>query len=154
MTDERQNVTTKPWGVIVHTDAGDIPVVKDRLLYVQDEDFSLSPDSLVGSHFHVIVEGELIWQGAVVGEPQPGKYLCQVSKLEEGALNVQRIFSCDTLMGLGEEGRRIIEGAIAEVKAPVVAPSIEWRLYDSQAHADRAYVAWLESRPVTREEAS
>jgi hypothetical protein len=146
MSDE--NRIEKPWGYLVMTEDGPVPVIKRRRLYVVDEEFSLSPDSLVGSAFLVVADGQMVWSGVVVGEPQAGKYLCELERLEEGASNVQRLFTLDTLMGLGDEGRRLIEGAIGESKAPVIDPSIEWRLYDSEAEMKEAYIAWSSAKQV------
>jgi hypothetical protein len=146
-----ENVTQKPWGFIVHTDTGDIPVIKDRRLYVADEDFSLSPDSLVGSAFHVLLDGEMVWQGVVVAEPQPGRYLCHIDKLDASTENVQRLFSLDTLMGYGDEGKRLLEGAMAEARAPIVDPSLEWRLYDNEEAARQAYASWLTTKMIREE---
>jgi hypothetical protein len=139
------SVIEKPWGRIVTDDATGLQqvIIKNRRLYVADEDFSLSPDTLCGSWFHVLVEGEMIWKGVVVGEVQAGRYLCQIDVLESGAEQVQRVFSLDTLMGLGDEARRLIEGAVSGATAPVIGPSIEWRLFDSEDKANAAYVTWV-----------
>lgn len=45
----------------------------------------LSPDSLVGSYFHRVENGEIEWEGIVVGEMQPGMYLLHVTSGLEGA---------------------------------------------------------------------
>lgn len=146
------SVVDRPWGRLsVNDETGEeAPIIKDRVLYVQDEEFSLDPGSLVGSWFLVIADGEMLWQGAVVAEPQAGRYLCHLRRLEEGAADVQRIFALDTLMGLGDESKRLLEGAIGEGKAPVVDPAMEWRIYDSEEKANAAFVEY-ETRSQRRE---
>jgi hypothetical protein len=138
------SVIEKPWGRLVVNDAtGEAtPVIKHRALYVEDPDFSLSTDSMVGSAFLVMLEGRMIWLGCVVAEPQAGTYLCHLDKLEAGARAVQRVFSLDTLMGLGEEAKRLVDGAIAEMKVSVVDPAVEWRFYDSLVEARAAFAEW------------
>lgn len=130
----------KPWGyVLVDDEGGQAPVIKDRREYVKDEDWSLQPNSLVGSWFHVLEAGRMIWQGVIVGEPAQGQYLCQIDVLEQGVEKVQRMFSLDTIMGLGEDGHRLIEGGMDARSVPVVAPPLEWRLYDNEATAQAAF---------------
>jgi hypothetical protein len=137
----------KPWGKLYETEDGEmIPVVKHRRLYVEDEEFSLQPDTLVGSAFLVVYEDQPLWKGVVVGEPQAGRYLVEMENLEEGVENVQRLFSLDTLMGLDGEGKRLVEGAIGELAASVTSPKLEWRLYDSAEEAAKAYIAWSNVR--------
>jgi hypothetical protein len=138
----------KPWGKLVLTDAGMVPIVKRRKLYVLDEDFSLDPGSLTGSTFQVLLDHEIVWQGVVVAEPQAGRYLVEIDKLEEGASSVQRLFTLDTMLGLGDEARRMLEGAMADASAPVVDPRLEWRFFDSVSEMNRAFVDWT----VTRQE--
>jgi hypothetical protein len=147
------SVTEKPWGKIVHTDAGDIPIVRDRRGYVKDEDFSLGPDSLVGSWFHVVVAGEMVWQGVVVAEPQAGRYLCSIDQLDQhvGTKNVQRVFDLNTILGLGDEARRLLEGAVNSATAPVIDPSLEWRLYDNEEDARRAWSEYTAMRATNIE---
>lgn len=140
-------VVEKPWGRIVVMDDGtQVPVIKDRRLYVVDEDFSLSVDSLTGSAFLVLVDREMLWKGVVVGEPAPGRYLCEIEVLEAGVGNVQRVFALDALMGLGDEARRLIENSFGNGSAPIVDPFIEWRMYDSERAAAVAYAAWTSAR--------
>jgi hypothetical protein len=148
-------VEDKPWGkVLIPTEEGERPgrIIQDRRLFVLDEDFSLEPDSLIGSVFHVFVEGEIIWQGAVVAEPQAGRYLCDIDTLEEGVDRVQRLFALDTLMGLGDEQRRIVENAIGDGKAPIVNPTIEWRLYDTEAQARAAFANWTARKVMVKDD--
>jgi hypothetical protein len=128
----------KPWGTLTP----DGPIIKDRQGFVLDEDFGLHPQSLTGSWFHVVFDEEIIWQGVVVAEPQASRYLVQIDKLEEGAEQVQRLFTLDTMMGLGDEARRLLEGAMSEASAPVVEPRLEWRFFDSRDKANAAFVAW------------
>jgi hypothetical protein len=142
------SVEKRPWGVLQTDDeTGRVtPIVKDRRGFVLDEDFSLDTNSMVGSAFHVLVDRLMTWQGVVVAEPAAGRYLCYIDVLEENVEGVQRIFSLDTLMGLGEEARRMLEGAYGDGKAPIVDPFIEWRFYDSEARAKEAYAAWAVTR--------
>jgi hypothetical protein len=125
-------------------------VIKDRRLFVLDDDFSLEPDTLVGSWFLMVQDSEIAWRGIVVAEPQAGQYVCHLDKLAEGSSNVQRVFSLDTLMGLGDEGRRNIEGSYGNATAPVVQPAMEFRLYDSEAEANRAFAEWA-TRSIHKE---
>lgn len=153
VTDAATGVTThyKDWGRLVVYPSGElVPIIKDRHLYVQDEDWSLTPGSLIGSAFHVLVGGEMIWQGIVCGEPVEGRYLCQIDKLDAHTEAVQRIFTLDTLMGLGEEAKRLIEGSMAEAKAPIIEPYVEWRMYDSVRQAREAYQQWALSRAMPK----
>jgi hypothetical protein len=147
-------VEEKPWGSLILDDDGQMVgrIIKDRHLFAVDETMSLEPDTLVGSAFLVLQEGDVIWQGVIVGEPQAGRYLCHIDQLQNSpdVKKVQRIFSLDTLMGLGDEGRRLIEGAINSASAPVVGPDLEWRLYDSEEAATEAYKDWA-SATLTRE---
>ncbi len=145
------SVEEKPWGrIIVATDPESGQevqigrIIKKRREFVADEDFSLEPDSLAGSWFHVLHDGAILWKGVVVAELQPGRYLCHIDVLEEGAEQIQRVFSLDTIMGLGEEAKRLIENAFAAEggRAPIIDPSVEWRLYDSEESANSAFVAW------------
>jgi hypothetical protein len=135
----------RPWGkIVVYDDGSTQSIIKKRREFAQDEDFSLSPDSLVGSAFHVLADRRMVWQGVVVAEPQPGRYLCEIDVLEQHAEKVQRIFSLDTLMGLGDEARRLIEGGMSQASAPIIDPYLEWRLYDSEEAAAKAFVAWVQ----------
>lgn len=138
------SVIEKPWGRIVVDDVTgeQTPIIKDRRLFVADEDFCLAPDSLAGSWFHVLVGGQMVWKGVIVGEVGPGRYLCQIDVLETGVEQVQRVFALDTLMGLGDEARRLIEGGMSGASAPIVDPYLEWRLYDNEDKANAAWVAW------------
>jgi hypothetical protein len=140
-------VEERPWGkVLLDEDGQQVGrIIKDRREFVRDEDFSLEQDTLVGSWFHVLVGGDMVWQGVVVAEPQAGRYLCHIDQLADDAKKVQRVFSLDTLMGYGEEAKRLLEGAFAEARAPVVDPHIEWRLYDSESAAIAAYQEWATS---------
>ncbi len=144
-------VEEKPWGHVIVDDAGEVvgKVVKDRREYVKDTDWSLEPDSLVGSWFHVFDAGELIWQGVIVGQPATDRYLCQIDVLEQGTEQVQRVFSLDTILGLGEDGRRVAENAIGDQQVPVIAPALEWRLYDSEQKAQAAFANWASCRALS-----
>jgi hypothetical protein len=59
------------------------------------------------------------------------------------------------MLGLGDEGRRYLENSVGEASAPVINPSVEWRFFDSEMKALRAYQDfYLSSRTESREEAS
>jgi hypothetical protein len=138
------SVEEKPWGKLITDDATGqtVPIIRDRALYVADEDFSLDPGSLVGSWFLCIVERQTLWLGVIVAEPQAGRYLCHLGKLEEGAKDVQRLFPLDVLMGLGDEMRRPLDSSYGQSSAPVIDPTMEFRFYDNEAAATKAYVEW------------
>jgi len=97
----------------------DGPTSKTRKGFVTDEDFEFSPGSLVGSWMHTVHDGEIIEQGVVVAEPQPGIYLVQMDKLAPGAENVQIIV---TLRAMAEN---------------------DTRFYDSENEARSAYAMWV-----------
>lgn len=61
----------------------------------------LNPNGLSGSYFHRVEGGEVVWAGVVVGEVQPGKYLCQVDKGLDGAdrVKVQVIVPIEHMLG-------------------------------------------------------
>jgi hypothetical protein len=136
--------TKRPWGRLVMDEATgqQVPIVKRRRGFVLDDDFSLDPGSLAGSVFHVMYGHEIVWQGVVVAEPQSGKYLVEIDRLEEGATAVQRLFTLDTMLGLGDEARRLLENASSEASAPVMDPTLEFRFFDSVEEANRAFVDW------------
>jgi hypothetical protein len=97
-----------------------------RKAFVTDENFVLTPKTLVGSWFHRLEADEIVWQGVVVAEPQPGAYLVQIDKQEPGVENVQR------LIGLGQ----MVSGDLED----------EWRFYDSEEQAKSAYAHWMSTR--------
>jgi hypothetical protein len=103
------------------TEPTEPPPVKDRLEYVTGEEFSFSPVSLVGSHFHRLENDEMVWQGTVVAEVQAGKYLLHVKRLS-GAKDVQVLMTIDQL-AYTDEG-------------------YEFRFYDSEEKANQAFVEW------------
>jgi hypothetical protein len=55
---------------------------------------------------------------------------------------VQRLFTLDTMLGLGDEARRLLENASSEASAPVMDPTLEFRFFDSVEEANRAFVDW------------
>lgn len=87
--------------------------------------WSFNPNSLVGSWFHRLENGEMVWQGVVVGEPHSGVYLCQIDTLDVGATQVQRLITIQQLT-TDDDG-------------------YDWRFYDSEAAAQKAYVDWMSS---------
>jgi hypothetical protein len=158
----------KPWGFQIvqkNDDTGEVEaivasIVKDRRLFIDDEDTSLDPNTLIGSHFLTFVDHVCVWKGAIVAEPMQGRYLCHIDLLEEGIEQVQRLIPLDVFMGSGP--RRFIENAygqtaavnienergeqetvIERATAEIMAPQIEWRLYDNEEKAQKAYAAWV-----------
>ena len=93
---------------------------RDRRESVASSD--LSPLSLVGSYYHLINAGEIVWQGLVVGEPMTGIYLIELDDSVPGATRHQRLVHI----------RNIVEGEIGE-----------WRFYDTIDHWRGAYAQWL-----------
>jgi hypothetical protein len=87
-----------------------------------DYEFSFNPGSMVGSWFHRLENDEIVWQGVVVAEPQPGTYLVQIERLDVGAVNVQRLIPLERMVN-DEDG-------------------YDWRFYDSQEDARSAYAHW------------
>jgi hypothetical protein len=86
-------------------------------------EWSFNSSSMVGSWFHRLENDRMIWQGVIVGEPQPGTYLIQIDRLDLGAENVQRLVSIKTMLN-DEDG-------------------YDWRFYDSETDAKSAYAAWI-----------
>jgi hypothetical protein len=95
-----------------------------RKAFILDDAFQLVPASLVGSWFHTVENDEVVWQGVVVAEPQPGVYLVQIDKLEPGVMHVQII------VGLRE----------------MLDDTHDWRFYDSEELAQNAYALWMSTR--------
>jgi hypothetical protein len=134
-------VTTidKPWGRVVVDDSGLNPpanIIKNRRLFVVDEDFSLEPDTLVGSSFHAIEVddgnyGEIVWQGTVVAEPMNGAYLLEFENCQTGAAKCQRLFT----------HAQIVEGPLPSTKDRE-STDLEWRWYDSAEEMRVAYVEY------------
>lgn len=105
----------------------DEPQIKVRKEFVTGEDFSFNPVSLIGSWFHRLENDEILWQGVIVGEPGPGHYLCEISRMAPGAENVQVIINVKDML-LADEG-------------------YEWRFFDSEDKATVAFQDWtLRSR--------
>lgn len=103
------------------TEEGELPAGRDRGEIAREID--LNPLSLVGSWFHRIEGDEVLWDGVVVGEVQPGKYLLEIRR------------------GLGER-----------VGPQVVMPIEElggFRFYDTEEKMTQAYVEFVVSQEVT-----
>jgi hypothetical protein len=109
----------KPAFVVVD----DEKVWKQRKPFIEDEDFGFNPGSLVGSWFHRLENDRIVWQGAVVAEPQPGSYLLEIDTLDVGAKNVQRLISLEMMLN-DDEG-------------------YDWRFYDDEERAKTAYREWV-----------
>lgn len=141
-------IEEKPWGRIVTNDqtGESYSIVKNRRLWVADENFSLDAQSLVGSWFLVLHELVIVWKGVIVAEPQAARYLCDIEILEPNAEHVQRVFALDTIMGLGDEGKRLLENSFGNASAPIIDPVMEWRLYDSEDKVNAAYVNWVHGK--------
>jgi hypothetical protein len=89
-------------------------------------EFSFSPSSMVGSWFHRLENDEIVWQGVVVGEPQPGTYLVQIERLEFGVENAQRLIALETMLN-DDDG-------------------YDWRFYDNREAALTAFQNWIAAR--------
>jgi hypothetical protein len=96
-----------------------------RKAFVTDDEFVLQPATLVGSWFHRLEDDEIVWQGVVVAEVQPGAYLIQIDKQEPGVENVQRLHSLAQMLG---------------------DPDSEWRFYDTEDQAKNAFAHWASTR--------
>lgn len=96
---------------------------RDRLEFVSDDAFDLNPHSLVGSWFLRLEDGDVVWLGAVVGEPAQGVYLLSVDRLAPGANRVQRLVKLDQ-MSDDDDGNG-------------------WRFYDDEESCRVAWAAWL-----------
>jgi hypothetical protein len=92
---------------------------KSRKGWIVSPDFAFNPASLVGSWFHSLENDEIVEQGVVVAEPQPGVYLVQLDKLAPGAEQVQVLMTLDTMV------------------------SNENRFYDNENEARSAYALWV-----------
>ena len=54
--------------------------------------------NLVGQFFHSINErGNIEWQGWIIGNPEPGWYLCQLYEWMVGLPNIQRLVKIDEM---------------------------------------------------------
>lgn len=89
------------------------------------EEAELSPMSLVGSYFHRVENAEIVWEGLVVGEVQPGMYLCQITGGLEGA----------------DKARVQVVVALTNMTASDVG--YEWRFYDTVEARTLAYAEYL-----------
>jgi hypothetical protein len=87
----------------------------------------LNPQSLVGSYFHRVENGEMVWGGVIVGEVQAGAYLAQVLQGLEGHVTgrAQVIVQIDQMV-VKDEG-------------------YEWRFYDSENAMREAFAEYLVS---------
>lgn len=130
--DEEQGTShvEQPTGMVLGDERD--PVIKARIDLVragseheesrlpEGYEFSFHSGSLMGSWFHKLEDGEIIWQGAIVAEIG-GCYLCQVQRLEEGCENVQILVPFPEMQD----------------------PDYSWRFYDSEWKATEAYQLWL-----------
>lgn len=48
-------------------------------------------NAMIGKYFHSIVNDKVLWQGCVIGNPEPGIYLLQLFEWLMGEPNVIRI---------------------------------------------------------------
>lgn len=85
----------------------------------------LDPHSLFGSYFHRLENGEMVWQGQVVGEPQAGVYLCQISGSLPGTTRqpAQIVAKLDDMLARDE--------------------GYEWRFYDTEEAMITAYAEYV-----------
>lgn len=79
----------------------------------------LSPDSLCGSWFHKLDEGEYVEQGLVVAEVQPGIYQLEIDDWFTGDPLYQRLQHVDGMTGRTDD--------------------VEWRFYDTREKMRAAY---------------
>jgi hypothetical protein len=101
---------------------GDAPETEGRDRRGLAAEVELSPVSLVGSYFLRLDNAEVMWWGVVVGEVQPGHYLCHVeSGLEHG--DAQVVMTLDRMLG-HEEG-------------------YEWRFFDTEEKMKLGYAEYL-----------
>jgi hypothetical protein len=85
----------------------------------------LDPTSLSGSWFHRIENGEIVWDGIVVGEPQPGVYLLSVRRgLSHGDETKAQVAMPLTAMTAKDEG-------------------YEFRFYDTREQMFDAYAKYV-----------
>jgi hypothetical protein len=54
---------------------------------------------LVGQFFHSIKDGQVHWQGSIIGNPEPGWYLLQLYEWGFGQPNVQRLVKIEDMAG-------------------------------------------------------
>lgn len=110
----------------------DEPVFKRRRDFLDHEDFSLSPASLVGSFCHRVENGEIVWEGAVLGEPGPGAYLVELTSSlpGQGRLPVQVLATLDSMLAKDE--------------------GYEWRFYDSEEAMRSGYAEFVRTTEPER----
>lgn len=77
----------------------------------------LSPASLVGSWFHKLEDDQVVWQGLVLAEPQPGLYLVELLDWTQGQARYQRIVRVESM----------------------TSEEPEWRFYDSDEWMRRGF---------------
>jgi hypothetical protein len=97
-----------------------------------DYEFSFDPNSMVGSFFLKVENGEVLWLGRVIGQPAADQlvYLVWVERQEPGAEKVQRIVPVQEMVSKDE--------------------GYEWRFYDTEAEVREAFASWV----VTQERSS
>lgn len=100
------------------------PTTTDRDRAALAAGAELSPMTLVGSYFHRVENGTMVWQGIVVGEPQAGKYLCQIDGSLPGAdrAKVQVVVTLDAMLAKDE--------------------GYEWRFYDTAEEMRAAFAEY------------
>jgi len=98
---------------------------KDRLEALKA--FELDPGSLVGSWFHRTTEHDgILWQGQIVAEPQPGKYLLHITSAADRPSGAQVILPLEAMTWHPEA-------------------TDEWTFYDTEQKASNAYAEWYAS---------
>ncbi len=101
------------------------PATEERDRKALASEVELNPLSLAGSYFHRLENGEIVWDGIVVGEPQPGVYLLQVRKGLDGLERTEaQVLMPLTKMVAADEG-------------------YEFRFYDTQGSMVDAYAEFV-----------
>lgn len=126
MSDTEQTTNT-PMPPVTEQDSGPEGCGRDRKALAAEVE--LHPGSLVGSWFHKLEADEMVWQGIVVAEPQPGTYLVEVDGSIPGASKVQRVVCLDAMEGDVEDG-------------------FEWRFYDTDEQMREAFAEWSTNRRI------
>ena len=106
-------------GLTVGQIGGGVEEGRDRPALAADVE--LNPESLCGSYFIRVENGDPIWQGCVVAEPQAGVYLCAVTGGLEGP-PAQVLASMDRMIARD--------------------PGYEWRFFDTEGAMHDAFAAF------------
>lgn len=111
-------------------------VLRDRAALAAEVE--LNPQNLVGSYFHRIENGEMVWGGIVVGEIRSGP---------EDTIYLVHVYG-DGLEGSPKAGAQV---AITLSRMLAKDEGYEWRFYDTE-EAMREAFGWYETRGAERSE--